>query len=147
MLNLHRLTSVPFCTPQAYCLLAVLLHLTAVPLFACFCRYCSVVTSVELSWTLTHIAAERTCITGNTCHVFTVYCCMTSPRRRKTQFHLLLHVGHCVYRAVAWQRVAQIRYNTRSFHNYVDVTKYVYTALCWRRQGLETRTVLHKASR
>jgi hypothetical protein len=35
---------------------------------------------------------------------------MTSPRTRKTQPSILLRVGR-VYRAVAWQRVDQIRYN------------------------------------
>jgi hypothetical protein len=42
------------------------------------------------------------------------YLVVTSPRARKTQPPTLLRnlATDCVYRAVAWQRVNQIRYNT-----------------------------------
>jgi hypothetical protein len=103
-LNLHMLIS---CTPQAYCyrLVCVLLPLLLT-------RNCS-----EPSWTLTYIAAERTCIirnlchviniqpvhwrklhgpTANTCHVTANYSYVTSPWTRKTQLPLLLRVGPCL---------------------------------------------------
>jgi hypothetical protein len=76
---------------------SVLLDLTAcllvrVLLPLLLTRICS-----EPSWTLIYIAAERTCITGNTCHVITTYCCVMSPRTRKTQLSLLLRVGPCLH--------------------------------------------------
>jgi hypothetical protein len=75
-----------FCSLPAYCypLVCVLLPL---PLT----RNCS-----EHSWTLTYTAAERTCVTENTCHVITTCCCVTSQRTRKTQLPLLLRVGPCL---------------------------------------------------
>jgi hypothetical protein len=45
---------------------------------------------------LIYIAEEWTCITGNPCHVTATYCCVTSPRTRKTQLCLLLRVGPCL---------------------------------------------------
>jgi hypothetical protein len=92
-------------------LFAVLLQLTVIILTACFCHYCS----SSLGILLTYIIAEEwTYITGNTCHVITIqpvhwcqlhghtantchvtatYCCVMSPRSRKTQLSLLLRVG------------------------------------------------------
>jgi hypothetical protein len=59
-------------------------------------KFFCLVTAPDPSWTLTSTAAERTCITGNICHVITTYCCVTSPRTRKTQLRLLLRVGTCL---------------------------------------------------
>jgi hypothetical protein len=64
--------------------------------------------SLNRSNSFTYIAEERTCLTGNTCRVTTIHCCLTSLLTLKTQPPLLL--DH-VYRAVAWKRVDQIRYN------------------------------------
>jgi hypothetical protein len=45
---------------------------------------------------ITYIAEERTCFTGNTCHVTTTHCCVMSQRTRKTQLPLLLRVWPCL---------------------------------------------------
>jgi hypothetical protein len=106
MLNLHRLASCTLLYSSSL-LLACSRVSTATTT-----RNCS-----EPSWSLTYIATERTCITGNTyhviaiqpvywrklhghtaitCHVTATYCCVTSPRTRKTQLPLLLRVGTCL---------------------------------------------------
>jgi hypothetical protein len=46
---------------------------------------------------VTYIAVERTCITGNTCHVTTIHRCVTSPLTQKTQPLVLLRVGPCLH--------------------------------------------------
>ncbi|PNF27050.1 hypothetical protein B7P43_G10412 [Cryptotermes secundus] len=83
---------------------SVLLKLTVCLLYSSMlllssCLHASAATTTrncyEHSWTLTYITAERTCITGNTCHVITTNCCVTSPRTRKTQLPILFRFGPC----------------------------------------------------
>jgi hypothetical protein len=80
MLNLHRLS---------YCTILQLPTSRGYPLPRTD-------SSLNRMNSVTYTAKERTCITGNSCHVTTTRRCVTSPRTRKTEPPLLLRVVPCL---------------------------------------------------
>jgi hypothetical protein len=73
---------------------------------------------LSLEILLTYAAERRTSIkTVNICYMITIFFCDVTAGT-ETQPSPLLHklAADCVYRAVAWQSVDQIRYNTFMYY-------------------------------